>query len=57
MTEAEWNACADPTPMLRELLCGKFSDRKLRLFAVACCRRIWNLIEEEVSRDGRACLL
>jgi len=37
MTEAEWLACEDPGTMwvfLRE----KAGDRKLRLFAAACCR-------------------
>jgi hypothetical protein len=46
MTEAEWLACADPTPMLT-LLRGKVSDRKLRLFACACWRRFYPLSEEK----------
>ena len=51
MTEAEWNACADPELML-EFLRGKASDRKLRLFAVACCRHLGNLITDKYSRKA-----
>ena len=39
MTEGEWTACNDPVPML-DLLRWQATDRKLRLFAVACCRHI-----------------
>ena len=37
MTEAEWLAATDPTPML-EFLKKTASTRKLLLFAVECCR-------------------
>jgi hypothetical protein len=45
VTEAEWLACTDPTPMLA-FLRGKASDRKLWLFAVACCRRLGPLLQD-----------
>jgi hypothetical protein len=49
MTEAEWLACTDPEAMLL-FLGGGLSDRKARLFACACFRRVWGLIVKEVSR-------
>jgi hypothetical protein len=40
MTEAEWLVATDPEPMLA-FLRDKASDRKLRLFACACCRSMF----------------
>lgn len=51
MTESEWLACDDPHAMLT-FLEGRVSDRKLRLFAVACCRRYWHLLAETPSRQA-----
>lgn len=51
MTEAEWNACTDPAPMLAFLQNeGKASRRKLRLFAVACCRKMAHVMSDESLR-------
>src|SRR5258708_1461590 len=41
MTEQEWLASTNPREML-EFLGGEAGDRKLRLFACACCRQVWN---------------
>jgi hypothetical protein len=49
VTEAEWLAATDLEPML-EFLKGRASGRKMRLFACACCRRIWHLLDEELFR-------
>lgn len=45
MTESEWLACTDPEPMLA-FLRNQASARKLRLFAVACSRRVWHRIDD-----------
>jgi hypothetical protein len=45
LAEAEWPSCADPRPMLVALQ-GKASERKLRLFAVACCRQLGPLLSD-----------
>jgi len=45
MTEADWLAASDPQGMLTFLRgTGVATDRKLRLFSAACCRRLWHLL-------------
>ena len=48
MTEAEWLACDDPRALV-EFVGDKGSTRKLRLFGVACCRRISQFFKDERS--------
>src|SRR5438270_4258497 len=52
MTEAEWLGGADPTPLL-EFLGGRASARKLRLFAVACCRTAWQRLDQPAHVEQR----
>src|SRR5438046_976927 len=44
VTEDQWLACTEPETLLL-FLKGKASERKLRLVACACCRRIWHLLD------------
>jgi hypothetical protein len=48
MTEAQWLACTSPKQMLAYLRC-RVNDRKLRLFAVACCGRLAPLLDDPRS--------
>lgn len=53
MTEAEWLAATAIGPSTLVFLPSQPSDRKLRLFAVACCLRIERLFgEDERFRKG-----
>lgn len=56
MTESEWLECVDPTPIL-EFLQANVSERKLRLFAVACSRRVWDQIDEQEVLRGLSFLV
>jgi hypothetical protein len=51
MTEAEWLAATDPTPML-EFLNGKVSDRKWRLVGVACARYGLQFLQNDRCRSA-----
>jgi hypothetical protein len=51
MDEQEWLESDDPTKMLRCLQSrDKLTDRQNHLFAVACCRRIWDLLPRDCAR-------
>jgi hypothetical protein len=60
MTEEEWLASTDPAPMLRSLVPrwvarqtqGAAVDfERLRLFACACCRRAWDILDDQHRRS------
>lgn len=63
VTKTEWTAATGPTAIL-DAFGAMMSERKLRLFAIACCRRVWSLIGEKGRRgveiaeqyaDGNRC--
>jgi hypothetical protein len=45
VTEADWHAGAEPDAMILSLPANRF-QRELRLFAVGCVRRVWNLLPD-----------
>jgi hypothetical protein len=55
VTEAEWETCIDPAEMYRFIrfrpgvIRSKAGRRKLRLFGVACCRKMGRLISDSRS--------
>lgn len=53
MTEAKWLACADPYGML-EFVKRMSTNRQSRLFACACCRRVWPLLDQSPFREAVA---
>jgi hypothetical protein len=50
MTEAQWLACTDPVKILAFVYHSRVSERKLRLFACACCGRIGDLLPDDHYR-------
>jgi hypothetical protein len=52
MTESEWLACTDPLRLMGFLQAsGQESERRYRLFACACVRRIWALLPDAACQD------
>jgi hypothetical protein len=50
MTEEEWLAVSRPVKLLGSIR-DRWTDRKLRLFACACFRRVWDLLPDPANRD------
>lgn len=49
MTREEWLACKDLAAMFADRRGNQVSERKLRLFACGCCRRVWRLLADDRS--------
>lgn len=54
MTEEQWQDCEDPDDML-DAVAGSpgATGRRLRLFACACVRRVWDLLQDENEEPVR----
>jgi hypothetical protein len=53
MTEDQWLTCTNPKEMLAFLADRRrASERKLRLFSCACCRRVWHALTDERARKA-----
>lgn len=55
MTDHEWDTSNDPLAMIRFVADYERADwlgRKLRLFAAACCRAVWNQMPDFRSREA-----
>jgi hypothetical protein len=54
MTESDWLSCAEPRRMLDHVR-GRVGERKLRVFACACVRAVWeHLLDERSQRAVEA---
>jgi hypothetical protein len=51
MTEDEWLASTDSRSVWK-VVSGKISNRKIRLLICACCRRVWDLLVDDRSREA-----
>ena len=48
MTGEEWLTCGSPERMVTDLdSTSRIGERKVRLFAAACCRQVWHLLDTE----------
>ncbi len=50
MTEADWLSADDPFPLI-SFAAPRMTERQRRLFAAACCRRIWHLLTDDRLRE------
>jgi hypothetical protein len=51
MTEEEWSSCVE-LKLMTTFLSNRISNRKNRLFNVACCRRVWHLLRKKEVEEA-----